>query len=104
MKAARVDDNQKAITRYLRDKGAIVTVTSSMGRGFPDLVVGYKGKNILLELKDGSKSPSEQKLTAEQIIFHSTWKGQIAVVNSPEAAWIEVLTHIKETEQSDRSG
>lgn len=91
MKVARVDENQKQIVRYLRDKGVSVSVTSATGRGFPDLVCGYKGKNILLELKDGNKPLSAQVLTPEQRIWHHDWKGQVAVVNTPEAAWQEIL-------------
>jgi len=91
MKVARVDENQKQIVRFLRDKGVSVSVTSALGRGFPDLVCGYKGKNILLELKDGNKPLSAQVLTPEQRIWHHDWKGQVAVVNTPEAAWQEIL-------------
>ena len=93
MKIARVDDNQKQIVRFLREKGVTVAITSSMGKGFPDLVCGYKNKNILLELKDGNKPASAQILTPEQRLFHASWDGQIAVVNSPEAAWEEVKRH-----------
>lgn len=93
MKIARVDDNQKSVVRFLRDKGVSVAITSGMGKGFPDLVCGYKGKNILLELKDGAKPLSAQALTPEQRIWHYAWKGQIAVVNTPEMAWAEVEKH-----------
>lgn len=90
MRIARVDDNQKAIVRYLRDMGVSVAVTSAIGKGFPDLVCGYKGKNILLELKDGNKPLSAQVLTPEQRIWHYDWKGQVTVINSAEAAWEEI--------------
>lgn len=96
MKAHRVDDSQKAIVRYLRDKGVSVAITSGMGKGFPDIVCGYKGKNILLEIKDGKKPLSAQVLTPEQRIWHSEWTGQIAVINNPEAAWNEILIHVKD--------
>jgi hypothetical protein len=90
MRIARIDDNQKQIVRFLRDKGVSVSITSATGKGFPDLVCGHKGKNILLELKDGAKPLSAQSLTPEQRIWHYDWKGQVAVVNSPEAAWEEI--------------
>lgn len=98
MKIARVDDNQKQITKYLRDKGVAVAITSGMGKGFPDLLCGYKGKNILLELKDGDKPPSAQVLTPEQRIWHFAWKdkGQVSVVNSPESAWAAIENHTKD--------
>ena len=93
MKIARVDDNQKQIVRFLREKGVSVSITSATGRGFPDLVCGYKGKNILLELKDGKKPLSAQALTPEQHLWHYDWKGQAAVVNTPEMAWEEIQKH-----------
>lgn len=96
MKAHRVDDCQKQITRFLREKGVSVSITSATGRGFPDLVCGYKGRNILLELKDGSKPLSAQNLTPEQRIWHYDWKGQVKVVNSPEAAWEEIQNQTKD--------
>jgi hypothetical protein len=96
MRIARIDDNQKQIVRFLRDKGVSVSITSATGKGFPDLVCGYKGKNILLELKDGAKPLSAQSLTPEQRIWHYDWKGQVAVVNSPEAAWLEILNQTKD--------
>lgn len=96
MKAARVDDNQKQVVTYLRGKGISVSVTSGMGKGFPDLVCGYKGKNILLEIKDGNKVLSAQKLTPEQRIWHDEWVGQIDVVNTCETALAAVLKHTNE--------
>jgi hypothetical protein len=49
-------------------------------------LVGYKNLNLLLEVKDGSKPPSAQKLTPQQEVWHRDWRGQRVVVNSPEAA------------------
>ena len=46
-----------------------------------------------MEIKDGRKPESERKLTAQQVIFHKTWKGQVEVVISPEQAIIAVLAH-----------
>jgi hypothetical protein len=41
---------------------------------------------MLLEVKDGSKPPSAQKLTPQQEEWHRDWRGHRVVVNSPEAA------------------
>jgi len=41
---------------------------------------------MLLEVKDGSKPPSAQKLTQQQEEWHRDWRGHRVVVNSPEAA------------------
>jgi hypothetical protein len=45
----------------------------------------------LVEVKDGSKPPSERKLTPAQVQFHAIWKGRIVVVTSPEEAVAAVL-------------
>jgi len=71
--AKRVDRNQPKIVKELRDLGYSVAITSDLGRGFPDIVVGYAGLNILVELKaDGKK-----KLTDDEEKFFSDWQGQV---------------------------
>jgi hypothetical protein len=85
-RAGRVDANQVATVSYLRALGMSVCILSAMGKGVPDLLVGYRGFNVLLELKDGSKPPSAQKLTADEEDWHAKWAGQLDIVNTPEAA------------------
>ena len=86
MRKARTDANQREIVAALRKIGASVAVTSNQHTGFPDIVVGFRGKNYLIEIKDGEKPKSQQKLTEAQVDFHSLWRGQIAVCNSVEQA------------------
>lgn len=88
MRAAKVDRNQAEIVAALRKAGAKVYVSSSFGQGFPDLVVGYQGRFVLLEVKDGAKPPSARKLTADQVKFHAEWTGlPLYVVESIGAAF-----------------
>jgi hypothetical protein len=77
--AARVDANQQAIVKALRDAGAYVWII-----GLPvDLLVGYKNHSFLVEVKDGSK----KRLTALQEDFFLNWTGgTLARIDSPEAA------------------
>lgn len=82
-----VDANQGEIVEELRKAGCTVSPTSQAGEGFPDLVVGRAGANYLLEVKDGAKPPSGQKLTPKQVKWHSEWTGQVHVVNSVEQAF-----------------
>ena len=91
MRAAKVDDNQKAIVKVLRNMGCSVQHLHAVGAGCPDLLVGYKGFNILLEIKDGTNVPSKQKLTPDQVIWHRDWRGQVEVVNSEDTAILAVL-------------
>jgi len=81
-KHARIDANQKKIVSHLRDIGCTVLVTSQLGKGAPDIIVGYKGKNYLIEIKDGEKRLSQQKLTPDEIKFQSEWKGTYFVINN----------------------
>jgi hypothetical protein len=101
MRAAKVDDNQKEIVKALRNLGCSVQHLHNVGAGCPDLLVGYKGFNILLEVKDGNKSPSQQKLTPDQIIWHRDWRGHVNVVNSSEQAIIAVLTTARDLSDLD---
>lgn len=92
----RVDGNQADITKALRKAGATVAVLSSLGGGVPDLLVGIAGKNLLFELKNGELSPSSQKLTEHEEKFHSSWQGQVCIVNSVNQA-LELIDYVKAT-------
>lgn len=60
--SAKVDRNQPEIVKALRKAGAAVLITSQLKNAF-DILVGYSGKLYLAEIKDGSKPPSQRKLT-----------------------------------------
>jgi hypothetical protein len=47
----------------------------------------------LLEIKKDEKA----KLTPDQVIWHSVWKGQVAVVSNPQAAIKAVRIACSET-------
>lgn len=92
-KAARVDANQEQVVSALRGMGATVQSLAATGKGVPDLLVGYRSKNYLLEVKDGRKPPSERKLTPDQEIWHEAWKGTVHVVNTPTEA-VKVILEV----------
>jgi hypothetical protein len=77
--AARVDKNQEQIVATLRNAGAYVWII-----GLPvDLLVGYKGKTFLVEVKDGPR----KRLTALQDDFFKNWSGStLARIDGSEAA------------------
>ena len=79
---ARVDANQAALVQAARGMGASVQVLSQVGRGVPDLLVGFRGLNVLVEVKDGAAPPSARKLTQDESDWHDAWDGQVAVVAS----------------------
>jgi hypothetical protein len=77
--AKRVDANQEAIVKALRDAGAYVWIIS-----LPvDSLVGYKDHTFLVEIKTDAR----KRLTALQADFFENWSGStLARVDSPEAA------------------
>jgi len=85
-RAARVDANHSEIVQGLRKAGCSVLDLSRVGQGCPDICVGFGGINLLMEIKDGAKSPSARKLTADEVKFHRGWSGAVTVVNSLEDA------------------
>ncbi|KAA3633844.1 MAG: hypothetical protein DWQ08_01345 [Proteobacteria bacterium] len=82
--AARVDANQREIIRILRDCGVTVQPLHTVGKGTPDLLCGYRGRNVLLEVKDGNRYGS--RLTDAQQAWHRSWRGQVAVIDTADDA------------------
>jgi Holliday junction resolvase len=84
--ANRIDANQNKIVDALRKAGAVVRIISQ-GDGIPDLLVGYRGYTILMEVKDGDKVPSARKLTEAEQKFFDDWRGgMLVIVNSVDEA------------------
>lgn len=84
--AKRVDGNQKEIVEAFREMGVSVQILSDLGKGCPDLVAGFRGVNYLIEVKNGDKPPSAQKLTPQEQEFFDSWQGQVCIINSVEQA------------------
>ena len=84
----RADNNQKEIVDALRGIGASVLVLSQVGGGCPDLLVGYRGKEYLLEIKakNGDLSDSQKE-------FFDNWQGRPYIVRSVDEA-LELLNCI----------
>jgi hypothetical protein len=79
----RTDSNHAEIIKALRKiPNLSVFSTHEVGKGFPDIVIGYNGINYLMEIKDGNKPPSARKLTDAEVKFHNDWRGQIKIVNN----------------------
>jgi hypothetical protein len=74
-KAGKKDLNQAAIVAALRAIGCSVQILNQ--GGVPDLLVGFRGVNYLLEVKS-----ARGRLTSSQQPFLSLWRGHVAVVRS----------------------
>ena len=77
----RVDKTQNEIVVALRNVGAKVAITSNLGNGFPDLIVGYRDTIWLMEVK--SKGG---KLTQDEESFYSEWRPYMVVVYTVDEA------------------
>jgi len=79
----RVDENQKTIVHTFIALGASVLNLSTVGRGCPDLLIGYRGKSILVEIKRDGKA----SFTDPQIKFMQEWRGgSVSRIDSVDAA------------------
>lgn len=83
----RADANQPAIVAAMLKVGASVLDTSKLGGGFPDLVVGFRSQNFLLEVKNPENAYGRRGLNANQLAWNANWNGRrmIAVCSIDEA-------------------
>jgi hypothetical protein len=77
----RTDSNHAEIVTALRQCGATVHSLANVGGGCPDLLVGFRGVNYLLEVKRPGK-----KLRQNQRKWHDDWRGGAVVVRSIDDA------------------
>ncbi len=79
------DANQKAIIKWIREKGYQYQITSGIGGDFPDILICYFSSNhlswinLLIEVKVPGK-----ELSKGQRKFFELWKGPKCVVHSEE--------------------
>lgn len=99
-RAARTDRNQAEIVEALRRCGASVQSLASVGGGVPDLLVGFKGQTLLIEVKDGQKPPSGRELTQDQAEWFFDWQGAPVWVITDVSQIPKALGGIKCSEQS----
>lgn len=85
---ARVDDNQGAIVAALRAIGCFVQSLAMVGAGVPDLLVAYRGRWFVLEIKDGAKWASRQRLTPAEQEWHDAASphAPVAIVHTVDEA------------------
>jgi hypothetical protein len=94
MRVSRVDANQPSIVAALTAAGATVQYLHTLGQGCPDLLVGYRGNNYVLEVKDGDKPPSRRRLTKDEDRWHAWWRGRVDVVENEREA-LEVIGAVR---------
>lgn len=92
-KYARQDENHKEVRKAFEAFGCSVCDLSQLGRGVPDILVGFGGLCIAVEIKDSAKPPSARKLTPDEEKFRMNWKGGYRLVTNLEdvAETVKVL-------------
>lgn len=85
----KADANQEDIVSKLRAIGASVLILSQVGDNAPDLLVGYKRNDFLLEVKSATG-----ELREGQLSFINRWNGRKPVV---VRTWEEALRSIGAT-------
>lgn len=85
-KRVRRDNIHSDIVAALREVGATVCDLAAVGGGVPDLLVGYRGQNYLMEIKTpqhGTKAGTAQR----QAEWHMLWRGSAHYVRSVDDAY-----------------
>lgn len=83
-RAAKVDANQAEIVAALLKIGAKPIYIKEPC----DLLVGFRGANILMEIKNPE---GKDEITKAQAEFLATWPGQVHIVRTPSEAIVAVL-------------
>ena len=78
-RAARTDTNHKEISVAFMSLGWSVLDIHQIPNS-ADILIGKWSLNIVIEIKDGSKPPSKQKLTPGEIKFRDRWRGDYRII------------------------
>ena len=83
--AAKKDDNHTEIVSVFKRLGWSVLDISQIPNT-ADIVIANGTRYCVVEIKDGSKSPSKRKLTYGERQFVDEWRGMWAMVESVDDA------------------
>ena len=89
----KVDENHAQVRDELREvlHDGTIHDMSGAGNGFPDLCVGWRGLNFLIEVK---RKQGGSRLTSRQATFHQNWQGQVAVCRTASEALAIMLREV----------
>lgn len=86
-RAPKKDANHAVIVAALEAHGVSVIDTSAMGGGFPDLICGFSGVTMLMEIKNPKTAYGRKGLNENQVRWKAEWTGgPYSVVDGVEAA------------------
>lgn len=89
-KYGRRDASHAARKADFEALGCSVHDTADVGDGFPDLVVGVSGRNVLVEVKE-----DDGTLTPDQVAFHRDWRGAPPVVVRSQDDVIALVNRVR---------
>jgi len=89
-RAAKVDGNQGDIVAALEAAGASVQSLAAVGNGCPDLLVGYRSINYVIEVKDPAQPACKRRLNSHQKPWHAEWQGRAHLVETVEQALLVI--------------
>ena len=77
MRAQRLDGNHKRLREAFEGLGGSwQNIAPSQGGGQPDALLGWRGRNKLVEVKDPAASNTARKLRPNQVAWHAAWQGE----------------------------
>ena len=84
--AAHRDHNQTPIVKALKKYGVSVVDLAAVGGGCPDLLTSYKGRTVLMEIKNPERYGKQRKPQEHQAAWMNNWQGETAVIETWEQA------------------
>jgi hypothetical protein len=92
-----LDRNHHAIVEVLRKYGASVYSLAHVGGGCPDILVGFRRQDFLLEIKNPESRYGKKGFNELQQEFASTWRGsKVLIVRTPLEA-LQAIGAIRRT-------
>lgn len=82
-RAAKKDANHNEVTNTFASLGYSVLDISQL-KNCCDAIVAKGNRTIAIEIKDGSKPPSQRKLSEGEKTFRDNWNGEWALIESVE--------------------
>ena len=81
MTRSKTDGNQTEIVAALKKAGASVLHLHTLRHGAPDLCVGFRGRNYLMEIKT-----ERGRMTPDEYAFEQNWNGSYFLVRTVDEA------------------
>lgn len=97
----RVDANQSRVVKELRQLGVSVQSIAEVGDGCPDILCGFRGVNVVLEIKDWKQPVSKRRLSPKEKLWHEGWRGQVQTIETSAEAFSVIEIEVRKREPSN---